>query len=91
MNTKESNNDAMTLARQLAAQCWCDAETSGIEMDDRLAESFAKRIAEKINSIHELINAGDVIYNLLNPSSASMRTSEIDNALQGWDDAKIKS
>jgi len=32
-------------ARVLAAQCWCDEETSGIEMDSRLAESIARRIA----------------------------------------------
>ena len=27
---------------------------------------------------------------LLDPPSISMRTTEYDNALQGWDDAKIK-
>lgn len=32
-------------ARQLAAQCWCNDETSGIEMDARLAEAFARRLA----------------------------------------------
>lgn len=35
----------MEVARQIAAQAWCDPETSGIEMDVRLAEAFAKRIA----------------------------------------------
>jgi len=29
------------------------------------------------------------MYALLNPPSISMRTTEYDNALQGWDDAKI--
>lgn len=28
-------------ARQIAARCWCEPETSGIEMDSRLAEAFA--------------------------------------------------
>jgi hypothetical protein len=37
--------DWMPEARQFAAQCWCDEETSGIEMDVRLAESMARRIA----------------------------------------------
>lgn len=32
-------------ARQIAAQCWCDAETQDREMDAALAEAVAKRIA----------------------------------------------
>jgi hypothetical protein len=32
-------------ARMLAAQCWCDQETSGIEIESRLVEAFAKRLA----------------------------------------------
>ena len=39
--------------------------------------------------IEKLIDAGDVMYTLLDPPSISMRTTEYDNALQGWDDAKI--
>jgi hypothetical protein len=35
----------MDEARQIAAQCWCDEETKHIEMDARLAEAAAKRIA----------------------------------------------
>jgi len=35
----------MQEARQLAAQCWTDAETSNREMDTALAEAVAKRIA----------------------------------------------
>lgn len=31
-------------ALQIAAQCWCDPETAMIEMDDRLAAAFARRI-----------------------------------------------
>lgn len=37
--------DLMPEARQIAAQCWCDDETSSIEMDVRLAEAVARRIA----------------------------------------------
>lgn len=37
--------DWMEEARVLAAQCWCDEETSGIETDVRLAEAVARRIA----------------------------------------------
>jgi len=32
----------MPFARQKAAQAWCQSKTSGIEMDNRLAEEFAK-------------------------------------------------
>lgn len=32
------------LAMQVAARCWCDDETSAIEMDARLAMAFAKRL-----------------------------------------------
>lgn len=35
----------MEQARMLAAQCWCDEETSGKEMDATLAEAMARRIA----------------------------------------------
>jgi hypothetical protein len=31
-------------ALEMAAQCWCDEETSHIEMDTALALAFAKRI-----------------------------------------------
>ena len=33
-------------ARALAAQCWCEPETSSIEMDTRLAEAFAEKLVE---------------------------------------------
>jgi len=46
---------------------------------------------ERLNKkIQKLIDAGDVMYKLLDPPSISMRTTEYDNALQGWDDAKLK-
>ncbi|MEA1998278.1 MAG: hypothetical protein U9N61_02985 [Euryarchaeota archaeon] len=35
----------MEEARELSAQCWCDAETENKEMDVVLAEAVAKRIA----------------------------------------------
>ena len=50
-----------------------------------------QREIERLNKkIQKLIDAGDVMYTLLDPPSISMRTTAIDNALQGWDDAKIK-
>ena len=47
MNTVEGVADAATFmeeARGIAAQCWCDPETSDREMDVILAEAVAKRI-----------------------------------------------
>lgn len=35
----------MPEARQIAAQCWCDPETSDRVMDPELAEAVARRIA----------------------------------------------
>lgn len=35
----------MEQARMLAAQCWCDEETSGTEMDATLAEAVARKFA----------------------------------------------
>lgn len=35
----------MPEARQIAAQCWCDATTSHLVMDCALAEAVARRIA----------------------------------------------
>lgn len=54
-----------------------------------LAEA-ASRLEEQQRHINNLCTAGDVMYDLLNPPSPSMRTVECDNALQGWDDAKIR-
>ena len=85
MNTDEEIN-AMQSVLELAAQC-----------DDRLVKAFATQLVDKMNRINKLeqkiqklIDAGDVMYKLLEPPSISMRTTEYDNALQGWDDAKIK-
>ena len=38
--SKEPSNQSI----EIAAQCWCDKETSMIEMDSRLAMAFAKRL-----------------------------------------------
>ena len=40
----QNNLHSDEAAVHLAAQCWCDTETSGIEMDSRLACAFAKRV-----------------------------------------------
>ena len=56
-----------------------------------LARELEDELNNALEKINRLITAGDVMYTLLDPPSISMRTTEYDNALQGWDDAKIKS
>jgi hypothetical protein len=36
-----------------------------------------------------LTEAGDAMYDFINPPTPCMRTTRMDNLLQGWDDAKI--
>ena len=71
------------IATDLSLEPDVEFSTLARELDDELNNAL-----EKIN---RLITAGDVMYTLLDPPSISMRTTEYDNALQGWDDAKIKS
>jgi hypothetical protein len=42
------------ISLELAAQCWCDEDTSSIEMDSHLANAFAKRLDTKDKRIAEL-------------------------------------
>ena len=39
-----SNEELMMMAREQAAQCWCDSETEHLTMIPELAEAVAKRI-----------------------------------------------
>ena len=55
-----------------------------------LARDLEDELYNALEKINRLNQAGDVMYTLLDPPSISMRTTEYDNALQGWDDAKIK-
>ena len=54
---KKENEMSIELARQIAAQAWCTPETSGIEMDTRLAEAFADILnKEWANALNENVN-----------------------------------
>ena len=55
-----------------------------------LARDLEDELDNALEKINRLKQAGDVMYTLLDPPSISMRTTEYDNALQGWDDAKTK-
>jgi hypothetical protein len=41
--------------------------------------------------IRRLEEAGDEMYKFINPPSPCMRSTRMDNLLQGWDDAKINT
>jgi hypothetical protein len=43
-NTDGAADDGCNTATAIAAQCWCDPETSMIEMDSRLAMAFVRRL-----------------------------------------------
>ena len=60
------------------------------EEQQQKLDEMAKAFSQQQDRIKRLKQAGDVMYKLLDPPSISMRTTEYDNALQGWDDAKIK-
>ena len=70
-------------------------DTTGELEPDVEFSTLARELEDELNNalekINRLITAGDVMYKLIDPPSISMRTTEYDNALQGWDDAKIKS
>ena len=68
-----------------------------IEPEDSELDNYSRsfdELEDELNKanyrIKRLKQAGDVMYKLLDPPSISMRTTEYDNALQGWDDAKTK-
>jgi hypothetical protein len=69
-------------------------DTTGELEPDVEFSTLARELEDELNKayyhIKRLKQAGDVMYTLLDPPSISMRTTEYDNALQGWDDAKIK-
>jgi hypothetical protein len=50
-------SDPISKGIEIAAQCWCDEETSNIEMDHRLARAFAKRIDKYEEEINQLKSA----------------------------------
>jgi hypothetical protein len=61
------------------------------ELENRLRALWDKYDAELkhcVQMIGRLENAGNEMYKFINPPSPCMRTTRMDNLLQGWDDAK---
>ena len=49
-------------AIDMAAQCWCQPTTSGIEMDVRLAEVFAAELHRVVERIAKMADDRDLVY-----------------------------
>ena len=62
------------------------------ELENRLRALWDKLEGERKyynEHIRQLELAGNAMYAFINPPYPSMRTTRMDNLLQGWDDAKI--
>ena len=59
-------------ALQEAAQCWCDDETSGKQMDVALAEAFAKRLAVWMETAAMMSRNADFFRGLLDQCAAHL-------------------
>lgn len=64
--------DFMDEARQLAAQCWCDPETSDKVMDPALCEAVAKRIAAWMDTAAQFARNEDFYRGLLDECAKSL-------------------
>lgn len=63
------------------------------QLENRLRALWDKLEGERKyynEHIRQLEIAGNAMYAFINPPSPSMRTTRMDNLLQGWDDAKIE-
>jgi len=64
------------------------------ELENRLRALWDKYDAERkhyVQLIGRLEKAGNKMYKFINPPSPCMRTTRMDDLLQGWDDAKINT
>lgn len=62
----------MDEARQLAAQCWCDSETSDRVMDPTLAEAVARRIASWMETAAQFAKNEDFYRRILDRCARSL-------------------
>jgi len=80
---------AKEVLRIMKEQWFADAQAAKIrELQSDVNE--LKELVEYLQDrIRKLKKAGNGMYEFINPPSPCMRTSRMDNLLQGWDDAKI--
>lgn len=62
----------MEEARQFAAQCWCDPDTSHIVMDVQLAEAVARRLAAWMETAAQYAGNAEFYRDLLDQCAAHL-------------------
>ena len=72
-----SKNMWMNEAREYAAQCWCDPETSDRVMDVALAEAVAKRIAAWMDTAAQYARNVDYYQGLLDQDDGTIQDSPL--------------
>jgi len=65
-------NQYMEEALQEAAQCWCDDETSGKQMDAALARAFAKRLSVWMETAAMMSRNADFFRGLLDQCASHL-------------------
>jgi hypothetical protein len=80
---------AKEVLRIMKEQWFADPQATKI----RELQSDVNELKELVEYLQDRIKklkmAGNGMYEFINPPSPCMRTSRMDNLLQGWDDAKI--
>lgn len=74
----------------LAAQCWCDPETSDRVMDEKLALAFARRYDAIEARVREL---EDALHNCISLSLHEFRVKELESKLRAadeWAERKVR-
>ena len=56
-----------------------------------LCRTLERQLNSAQQRIKRLKTAGNEMYKFINPPSPCMRTTRMDDLLQGWDDAKINT
>jgi hypothetical protein len=70
--TQRTPSDFIESAREVAAQCWCDPETSHLVMDPILAEAIAWRIAVWMDTAAQHCHNESFYRDLLNQCAANL-------------------
>lgn len=65
-----------------------DGVCTGENVPDIIVQELANKYTEALVRLNRMETKGNAMYAYIDPASPSLRTSEVDNLLQGWDDSK---
>lgn len=85
-------NDPQWRTKECYKRQLVDSQQHVTELESRLHALFDKYYSDANyyeKRMCALIEAGNSMYEFINPPTPCMRTTRMDNLLQGWDDAKI--